>query len=533
VVYQIYPRSFMDSNDDGLGDIGGIIERLDYIDRLGVDAVWICPWYSSPLRDGGYDVSDYRMIDPRLGSNEDAVRFIAECHARDLRVIVDIVPNHTSSEHAWFRDAVSSPSGSAARAMYHFQPGRGEDGSLPPNDWTSVFGGSAWTRLDDGEWYLHLFNAAQPDLNWSNEVVRREFDEILRFWLDLGVDGFRVDVAHGLIKASYSQEVAFPEGILETAHIEDHPYWNRPEIHDINRRWRAVLDEYGGGRMMLAEAWVAPAHVADYLRPDEYHQTFNFDLLTAAWDADTFRTAIRDGIAATEPADGLPTWTLSNHDFMRPATRYGLPPDTDLRRWPLTGPISLLDTDSGLRRARAALLLVLALPGAAYVYQGEELGLPEYWSMPTEALHDPVWTQSRGAQKGRDGCRAPMPWDHLQPNCGFSRSRPWLPQPDEYAQMAVSVQSRNGASTLTMVREALTLRRSIFASGGRLEWLSGTDEHLSFRRGNSIVITNFGERPIRVDSVVDSEHTVLIASTEPLDGMVQRESTVWIRVDDQ
>lgn len=496
VVYQVYPRSFADANGDGTGDVQGIIDRLDHLEALGIDAIWISPWYPSPLLDGGYDVVDYRDIDPRFGTLDDARRLTAEAHARGIKIIVDIVPNHTSSGHHWFREAIADPPGSPSRERYMIRRGRGADGSEPPNNWTAVFGGSAWTRLDDGEWYLHLFDVSQPDLDWNHPEVRAEFRDIFRFWIDLGVDGFRIDVAHGLVKHPDLPDVARHGELLESETLPDgsHPYWDRDGVHEIIREWRAVLDEAEAEQqrdlMMVAEAWVHPNRLPLYLRADEYHQSFNFDFLTCDWDAEQMRPAIDRAIEAAESVGSTPTWALSNHDVVRHATRYGLPDGTNWRAWLLDGPHEALDAELGLRRARAATLLLLALPGSTYLYQGEELGLPEAYDLPLEVLDDPTWENSGHTVKGRDGCRVPIPWEPTGPSLGFSSTTPWLPQPDEYASLAASAQVDDPDSTLSLYRAAIGLRSQMWVGAGPLEWIDLGPGVLAFTRGTAICVVN-------------------------------------------
>jgi alpha-glucosidase len=527
-VYQIYPRSFADSNADGTGDVAGIRSRLGYLRDLGVDAIWVCPWYPSPLNDGGYDVVDYRDIDPRFGTLADAEELIADAHAHGLNVIVDIVPNHTSSEHPWFRAALAAGPGSRERARYVFRRGRG-DGSEPPNNWVSVFGGAAWSRVnadpDDGEWYLHLFDSTQPDLNWENEEVRAEFDDIFRFWLDRGVDGFRIDVAHGMVKDTSFPDLAAHEQILQSAHVTDHPHWDRPGVHEINRRWRSVLDASGRDVMMVAEAWVRPERHASYLRPDEYHQSFNFDFLVTPWDRDAAFIAIDRSIVAAKAVGSTSTWTVSNHDVMRHATRYGLPGDVNWRTWPVTGPYDLLDPQLGLRRARAVTLLLMALPGSVYLYQGEELGLPDVWDLPPDVLDDPVWENSGHTQKGRDGCRVPLPWTADGPSYGFGDGPAWLPQPPEFAELSVASQTDVEGSTLELYRAALALRRKHFTADEHFEWLERGEQVLAFRRGSGAVcVLNFGDGPATLP-----EGEVLITSVElDPDGRLPHDAAAWV-----
>ncbi len=524
VVYQIYPRSFADGSGDGLGDIAGIRSRLRYLRDLGVDAIWVSPWYPSPLNDGGYDVADYRDIDPRFGTLADAESLIEDAHDHGIRVVIDLVPNHTSSEHRWFREALEAGPGSPARARYVFRPGRGEGGAEPPNNWTSIFGGSAWERVPDGEWYLHLFDVTQPDLNWDNEEVRAEFDDILRFWLDRGVDGFRIDVAHGMVKDPALPDLDVTTELLATHFPQNHPHWDRHGIHEINRRFRSVLDATGRDVMMVAEAWVDPERLAAYLRPDEYHQSFNFEFLQTEWDRAEVKAAVDRALAAAQRVGSTPTWMLSNHDVMRHATRYGLPAGTDWQRWPLRGPHDVLDAELGLRRARAATLMLLALPGSMYLYQGEELGLPEVWDLPPEVLDDPVWESSGHTMKGRDGCRVPIPWTREGPSFGFGTGGSWLPQPDAFGALSVEAQEGAEGSTLELYRRALRLRREHLTADEALEWLDLGDGVLGFRRGSGVVcVVSFG-----AEGVVLPPGEVLVASVPGVDETMPRDAAVWI-----
>jgi alpha-glucosidase len=525
VVYQIYPRSFADGDGDGTGDLAGIRSRLPYLRDLGVNAVWLSPWYPSPLNDGGYDVADYRDIHPQFGTLAEAELFIHEAHQHDIRVIVDIVPNHTSSEHPWFHAALAAAPGSPERERYVFRDGLGADGSQPPNNWTAVFGGPAWTRVPDGQWYLHLFDPSQPDLNWEHEDVRAEFDSIFEFWLDRGVDGFRIDVAHGLVKDQTFRDLVVTSKLLTSSHELDHPHWDRDGIHDINRRWRAVLDASGRDVMMVAEAWVHPTRLPLYLRPDEYHQSFNFDFLETPWEIDRARTAISRALTTAAEVGSTPTWTLSNHDVMRHATRYGLPADVNWREWPLTGPHGALDAELGLRRARAATLLLMALPGSIYLYQGEELGLPEVWDLPTEVLDDPVWKNSGHTQKGRDGCRVPIPWTDGGSSFGFGTAHAWLPQPAEFGALSVAAQTGVDGSTLEMYRAALALRAELFTADETLTWLDLGADVLAFRRGSGVVcVVNYGTEPVPLPA-----GEVLVASLPDITARLPHDATAWVR----
>ena len=499
VVYQVYVRSFADGNNDGTGDIAGLRSRLGYLQDLGVDALWINPWYESPLRDGGYDVADYRKIDPRFGTVEEVEELVTEAHERGIRIIADLVPNHTSSDHVWFQEALASPQGSAVRDRYHFLEGAG-DGSEPPNNWTAVFGGSAWEQTPDGQWYLHLFDPSQPDLNWENEEVRAEFDDVMRFWLDRGIDGFRIDVAHGLVKDPEFPNVAKAAALLESDRTPNHPHWDRDGVHEINRRWRAVLNEYDD-KMMVAEAWVAADRLPLYLRPDEYHQSFNFDLLEAVWDAEVFAEIIDRSVRAAEAVDAPSTWVLSNHDVMRHASRYGLDQEVNWRKWPMTGVAADLDFELGQKRARTAALITLSLPGSTYVYQGEELGLPEVWDLPQDVLDDPTWERSGRTEKGRDGARVPLPWTVDGPSFGFGDAAPWLPQPDVFSSLSAESQVNDETSMLHLYRQAIALRKELFASGATFELEAVEDGVLRYTHGSIAIVANMGSKPIALPGV--------------------------------
>jgi len=526
VIYQIYIRSFADGNADGTGDVAGIISRLPYLASLGVDGIWINPWYVSPLLDGGYDVADYREIHPLYGDLEQAKRLIREAAKQGLEVLVDLVPNHTSHEHAWFKAALASEPGSPERARYHFLPGRGEHGQLPPNNWKSVFGGSAWTRVPDGEWYLHMFDVSQPDINWANPEVREEFLDIIRYWLDLGAAGFRVDVAHALVKeAEYPDAVDDREAVLTTPDGEGHPLWDRPELHDVVREWRTVLDQYEG-KVMVAEAWIPSwTRLALYLRDDEYHQTFAFQLLRSPWEAGTMRGIIADAIVATGAVGSIPTWVLSNHDVVRQVTRYGLSPDVEERAWLLWGDESMLDLGLGTRRARAAALLMLALPGSVYLYQGEELGLPEVHDLPEGVIDDPVWERSGHSEKGRDGCRVPIPWTRTGPSFGFGVDGSWLPQPETWSALSVENQEGDEGSTLELYRSAIRIREERLRGDEDLVWLDLGPDVLAFRRGSGLTcVVNYRE-----ESIPLPPGDVVLASEPRDDGFLAGNAAVWLK----
>ncbi|MES9520318.1 glycoside hydrolase family 13 protein [Streptomyces capoamus] len=532
VVYQVYPRSFADADGDGLGDLRGITERLGHVAGLGVDALWLSPFYPSELADGGYDVIDPRGVDERLGTLDDFDALVAEAHRLGLKVVVDIVPNHTSHLHPWFQEALRAGPGSAARERYVFRRGRGRQGELPPSDWQSVFGGSAWRRVPDGEWYLHLFAPEQPDLNWENEEVRADARATLRFWSDRGVDGFRVDVAHGLAKdlTEPLRDVggigATGEDALPRVAPGSHPYWDRDEVHEIYRDWRKVFDAYSPPRTAVAEAWVPGARRALYARPDELGQAFNFEYLEARWDAGELRDVITGSLATARTAGAPATWVLSNHDVVRHASRLMLPPGTDPAAWLLShGTAPAVDPAAGVRRARAATLLMLALPGSAYLYQGEELGLPEVADLPTEVLQDPIWEQTGHVRKGRDGCRVPLPWTATGPSYGFGPGAGWLPQPAWFAAYAVEAQAGAEGSTLELYRSALRLRRKLL-EGETLAWTPDAPAGvLDFTRtGGWRSVTNLGTGPVPLPP-----GEVLLASTPlPAGRTLPPDTTVWL-----
>ncbi|MFC0038703.1 glycoside hydrolase family 13 protein [Actinomadura rayongensis] len=504
VVYEVYVRSFADADGDGDGDLRGVRSRLGYLRDLGIDALWLTPFYRSPLADGGYDVADYRAVDPRFGSLEDFDALVADAHAHGLRVIIDIVPNHTSDRHPWFQEALAAPPGSPARDRYVFRTGP-PDGS-PPTDWPSAFGGPAWTRLPDGEWYLHLYASEQPDLNWHNPEVRAEFEDILRFWLDRGADGFRIDVAAGLFK-----DPEFADLGDRGRHGPGSPIYGRPEVHQVYRDWRRVLDSYDGERMAIGEVWTDdPDTLVRYLRADELHQVFQFHLQLAPWSAKDFRQVVTGAIDAVAPTGAAPTWVLSSHDVIRHTTRYEQP----------AGPPGI-----GLARARAALLFVLALPGSTYLYQGEELGLPEVLDMPADARRDPIWIRSGGTVLGRDGCRVPLPWSGKAAPFGFGPdgSRPWLPVPDAWRDLTAEAQSAEPDSMLAFYRRALRKRRALPSDlPDSIEWVDSPGESLAFRRGPLTCVVNFGSEPVKVPS----GHRVL--TSEPVGDLLPGGTAVWL-----
>lgn len=524
VIYQIYPRSFLDSNGDGMGDLPGITKGLPALKELGVDAVWLSPFYRSPQNDAGYDVSNYVDVDPIFGTLEDFDLLLDSAHKLGLRVMIDLVPNHSSDQHEWFQRALNSPKGSPERGFYHFKDGKGENGELPPNNWVSMFGGPAWTRVEDGQWYCHLFDSSQPDLNWSNPEVKSEFEKILRFWLHRGVDGFRVDQPHAMAKAAglpdhpYVDEAGagFIEGRVAP------PMWFQDEVHDIFRRWRAILDEYPGERAMCGEAYVLPLSLmANWVRPDEFHQTFNFRFLDAGWDKEALVLAINESFEAFDSVGAPSTWVLSNHDVIRHASRFGgnygratasdgIGPDNPQP-----------DSELGLRLARGATLFMLGLPGSSYLYQGEELGLPEHTTIDPEHRQDPTFTRTSGVRVGRDGCRAPLPWEAGGPSNGFSEVAGWLPQPDSYAALSRNTQRGKSGSTLELYRAALALRKQLALGEGSFDWMS-LGNVLSYQNGELTISHNFGTSPQKLAG------EVLIRSGNE-DGPLRPGETAWTR----
>lgn len=549
-VYQIYPRSFYDTNGDGLGDLPGITAKVPYLKDLGIDAVWLSPFYPSALADGGYDVDDYRNVDPRLGTLADFDAMTAALHDAGIKLIVDIVPNHSSDRHEWFREALASPAGSPARDRYIFRDGLGQDGNEPPSDWQSIFGGSAWERITEpdgtpGQWYLHLFAKEQPDFNWENEEVRKDFLTTLRFWADRGVDGFRVDVAHGLTKhlpETLPPEIEMPGMASEHG---QHLFWDRDEVHDIYAQWRQVFNEYDPPRMAVAEAWVHPSRRARYASSEGLGQAFNFDLLTADFNASEFRSSITRNLAESSATGASSTWVFSNHDVVRHPTRYGLleepaSPEThvtetgapmsggarDGKAWLLAGaPEHQLNRELGLARAKAATLLMMALPGSAYLYQGEELGLHEVAEIPDTQRQDPAFFRNPGVDIGRDGCRVPLPWNAEGSAFGFSTRDPHLPQPQWFTEVAAELQEADQESTLNLYRQALSLRKSL-QGPEELRWIEEEKPQvLHFvRPGGWHSITNFGDTP----ASLPAGQVILSSNPLPQDGTLPPATTVWM-----
>lgn len=532
VIYQVYPRSFADGDGDGTGDLAGVRARLPYLQDLGVDALWFTPWYRSPLADGGYDVADYRAIDPRFGTLAEAEQLVAEALALGIRTIIDVVPNHVSHEHPWFTAALAAGPGSPERSRFWFRPGRGPGGDQEPTGWVSSFGGATWTRTTDpdgtpGEWYLHLFSPDQPDLNWDHPDVRAEHEDVLRFWFDRGVAGIRIDSAALLVK-----DPALPE-VPDAPGPGGHPHTDRDELHDVYRSWRAIADAYDPPRVLVGEVWL-PDHerFARYLRPDEMHTAFNFDFMTRPWDAARLRESVEETLAAHRLVGAPATWVLSNHDVTRPVTRYGRA-DTSFafatKRFGTPTDLAL-----GRRRARAAALVTAALPGSLYLYQGDELGLPEVEDLPRELLEDPMHARSGGVDPGRDGCRVPLPWSGDAPPFGFSTAATsWLPQPPGWAALTVERQTDDPNSMLSLYRAALALRRQEHAlATGDLRWLDDAQlgpHVLAFVRGEDLAcVANMGEVPVPLPRA----STVLLATEPDLarDWLLGPDAAAWLRL---
>ncbi|MDN6240930.1 glycoside hydrolase family 13 protein [Corynebacterium variabile] len=549
VIYQVYPRSFADSDGDGLGDLPGITAHLPYLRDLGVDAVWISPFYPSPQKDAGYDVADYCDVDPLFGSLDDADTLIATAHDLGLRVIVDLVPNHTSDRHEWFQAALASAPGSLERDRYIFRDIDENDPDTPPNNWESNFGGAAWSKTEGAtggdQWYLHLFDSSQPDLNWGNQEVRDTFDGVLRFWLDRGVDGFRVDVAHGMIKEPGLPDVEIRDAEAGTDDAAmastSTPYWDRDGVHDIYRRWRKILDSYStdtAERIMVAEAWVQPIdRIARYVRPDEHHQAFNFSFLDTRWDAAALREVIGESYRVNDAVGAPTTWVLSNHDVIRHATRLALAPEEAVTQ--LAGPVTEPDRTVGLDRARAATTLMLGLPGSAYLYQGEELGLPEVLDIPDDRRQDPTFFRTRGTdtpELGRDGCRVPVPWsaDEVR-NPAADKAAPWLPQPEIFADLAVDRQTGDATSTLELYRSLLHLRKELGIADGTARVLETRTDTVTDTvavevtpteeaDGSVLIVANLGTD----DWLVPADRQVIAASRPGVTTPVPVDCTVWL-----
>jgi alpha-glucosidase len=535
VIYQIYPRSFADSNGDGLGDLKGITSRLDSLAALGIDAIWLSPFYCSPQKDAGYDVSNYVDVDPIFGTLADFDDLLEKAHGLGIRVMIDLVPNHSSDQHQWFQKALAAEPGSPERAFYHFKDGLGENGELPPNNWVSMFGGPAWTRVIEkdgkpGQWFVHLFDSSQPDLNWANPEVQLEFENILMFWLDRGVDGFRVDQPHAMAKSEGLPDHPYVKdagaGFIEGR--ENPPMWFQEEVHEIFRNWRKILESYPGDRAMCGEAYVYPLSLmAKWVRSDEFHQTFNFRFLDAGWDSKKLFDAINESFEAFDGVGAPSTWVLNNHDVIRHTSRFG----GDYGRATASDGIgsgqAQPDPVLGLQIAKGATLFMLGLPGASYLYQGEELGLPEHTTLENKYRQDPTFARTNGARVGRDGCRIPLPWEPEGDSSGFSESgKSWLPQPTSYKELARSIQEQDSESTLSFYKTALGLRKQLGLGEGSFSWLAGHQgpETLGYENSGVKVIYNFGTQP------VDLSNFEILISSEPLSGkQLATNQCAWIK----
>ena len=500
VIYQIYPRSFKDSNGDGLGDIKGVTSKIDYLSSLNIDAVWLSPFYPSALADGGYDVDDYRDVDPKLGTLADFDEMLEKLHAAGIRVFVDIVPNHSSNLHEWFQEAIKAEPGSPARNRYIFRDGKGANGELPPTNWPSHFAPNAWTHESamggkHNQWYCHLFAPEQPDFNWDNREIEDDFLKTLKFWADRGVDGFRIDVAHALKKdlsEPLKDQERYPD--LVNRSKEQNILFDRDDVHEIYKEWRQLFNQYDPPRVAVAEAYVPADRLAKYASPDELGQAFNFELLEANFNAHEYKTVIDRGITQAKAQGSSSTWCLNNHDQMRPATKYGLLPTVDRLRWKNSGgTTSPIDAELGLRSAIAASMLIMALPGCTYIYQGEELGLFEVLDIPEDQIQDPQYLRNHKVDRGRDGCRVPLPWTSDGSSYGFGSGGSHLPQPKWFAEKSIEAESADQQSPLSIFRKALALRKTLIAPEEMTWHETGDQKVLHFSRPNGWhCITNFG-----------------------------------------
>ncbi len=535
VVYQIYPRSYADQNGDGIGDLKGITSRVPYLKELGVDAVWLSPFYPSELADGGYDVADYRNIDPRIGTLEEFDVMLETLHANGIRVFVDVVPNHSSDQHEWFQAALKAAPGSPERDRYIFRDGKGENGEIRPSELVSHFGPTAWTRITEpdgtpGQWYMHLFAKEQPDFNWDNQEVRDDFIKTMRFWSDRGVDGYRIDVAHALVKdlknGHLPERQSYDVSVMKDDGTDD--LFDRDEVHEIYASWRQVYNEYDPPRVAVAEAWVHANRRAAYASEKGLGQSFSFDLLGTPWNSKKFHDTIDYNLKASSKTGSSTTWVFSNHDVIRHATRFGLSDEINknLPKWFRSADReSQINFKQGLERARAATMLILALPGSTYLYQGEELGMHEPLNIPSDQMQDPQWFRSEGSIS-RDGCRVPMPWTSTGSSFGFGPGGSHLPQPEWFKDVNVEKQDGVKGSTLEMYRDALRIRKDLICEE-KLTWVKHwlNNNVLHFKRPNGWQsITNFGNKPIKLP-----KGQVLISSQPLVDGKIAPNTTVWLQ----
>jgi alpha-glucosidase len=535
VIYQIYPRSYADQNGDGIGDFKGITTRVPYLKQLGVDAVWLSPFYPSELADGGYDVADYRNVDPRIGTLEDFDRMTEALHEAGIRIFVDIVPNHSSDQHEWFQAALKAPKGSKERDRYIFRDGKGENGEIRPSELTSHFSPTGWTRITEpdgtpGQWYMHLFAKEQPDFNWDNQEVRDDFLKTLRFWSDRGVDGFRIDVAHALVKnlkdGHLPARTSFGLEVMKDDGTDD--LFDRDEVHEIYKTWRAVFNEYDPPRVAVAEAWVHANRRAAYASEEGLGQAFSFDLLATPWDIKKFKSTIDYNLKTSAETGSSNTWVFSNHDVVRHATRFGLDAESlkDLPKWYRSADREAkVNKQLGLDRARAATQLILALPGSTYLYQGEELGLHEPLNIPSDQMQDPQWFRQPGSIS-RDGCRVPMPWTSTGSSYGFGPGGSHLPQPEWFKEWNVEKEDGVAGSTLELYRAALKIRKQLQCEE-KLTWVNHLFNRnvLHFKRANGWQsITNFGSKPVKLP-----KGKLLLSSAPIVDGKLPANATAWLQ----
>ena len=547
-IYQIYPRSFKDSNGDGLGDIKGITSKIDYLSSLSLDAVWLSPFYPSALVDGGYDVDDYRDVDPKLGSLADFDEMLTKLHEAGIRIFVDVVPNHSSNLHVWFKEAIAAEPGSAARNRYIFRDGKGANGELPPTDWPSHFAPSAWTHESKmggkhNQWYCHLFAPEQPDFNWDNREVEEDFLKTLKFWADRGVDGFRIDVAHAM-KKDLSEPLKSQPRYASHKELDlangTNVLFDRNEVHEVYREWRKLFNQYDPPRVAVAEANVSAHALVKYASSEELGQCFNFELLDASFNASEFKVIIDRALLSAKKNGSSSTWCLNNHDQMRPATKFGLLPTVDRIRWKNSGgKTNPLDEKLGIQSAIAASMLIMALPGCTYIYQGEELGLHEVLDIPEDQIQDPQYLRNHKVDKGRDGCRVPLPWTKSGSSFGFGDGGSHLPQPKNFGEYSIEVESADPNSPLSIFRKALTLRKTLIAPEEITWHETGDASVLHFSRPNGWnCITNFGRNYYNFDGIGEVIHAsgplaekgvYLVHGVETTGNDLPPATTVWVR----
>lgn len=534
VIYQIYPRSFADGNGDGIGDLKGVLERVPYLKSLGIDAVWFSPFYPSALADGGYDVDDYRNIDPRIGTLEEFDQVLDALHNVGIRVIIDIVPNHSGSGHKWFQEALKAAPGSPERDRYIFRDGKGEHGEIRPSELVSHFGPTAWTRITEpdgtpGQWYMHLFASEQPDWNWDNEEVRADFRKTIKFWCDRGVDGYRVDVAHALIKdlknGHLPERSSYDVKVMKKDGTDD--LFDRDEVHEIYASWREIFNQYEPPRMGVAEAWVHGNRRPAYASEKGLGQSFNFDMLYAGWDLKKVKELAKSNLKAAAETGSSTTWVLSNHDVIRHVTRFAVPGIHDWARWYRENRFDpKLDLELGSARAKAMTMLLLALPGSTYMYQGEELGLPEVLDIQPKDMQDPSFFRNPEVGLSRDGCRVPLPWATSGSSFGFGTGGSHLPMPEWYGKYSVAAEDGQKGSFLEFYREIVALRKKL-QTKEEIKWIGHGlfSKVIHFARPNGWQsITNFGSKPVKLPA-----GKLLSSSTPLVDGKLPANATAWLQ----